>query len=87
MSKEIKKLADEISFRLLATRKHPDMDWLKKKLKAFKNDKTDPAWIGGVCAHLGRETVVPTWLWRIIFVLTPGAGLYYLLLLFLIDWK
>ena len=27
-----KKLADEISFRLLATRKHEDYDWLIKKL-------------------------------------------------------
>jgi hypothetical protein len=26
------KLADEISFRLLATRKHPDYNWLVEKL-------------------------------------------------------
>ena len=30
---EAHKLADEISFRLLATREHPDYDWLKEKLK------------------------------------------------------
>ena len=28
MNKETKKLADEISFRLLATNKHPDYKWL-----------------------------------------------------------
>ena len=33
MNKEkINKLAEEISFRLLATRKHEDFDWLVKKL-------------------------------------------------------
>jgi len=32
----IKKLADEISFRLLATRKHPDYDWLVERLKNKK---------------------------------------------------
>jgi len=26
-------LADEISFKLLATRNHPDYEWLKEKLK------------------------------------------------------
>ena len=30
--KKINKLAEEISFRLLATRKHEDFDWLVKKL-------------------------------------------------------
>ena len=35
---EIKKLADEISFRLLATNKHPDYDWLVGRLKDAKNE-------------------------------------------------
>jgi hypothetical protein len=30
--KNANKLADEISFRLLATKKHPDYDWLAKRL-------------------------------------------------------
>lgn len=38
MSKEIKKLADVISFRLLATRKHPDYNWLEETLKEFKEE-------------------------------------------------
>ena len=33
MSKEeIKQLAEQISFRLLATRKHPEHEWLIKRL-------------------------------------------------------
>ena len=35
---EIKKLADEISFRLLATNKHADYDWLVGRLKDAKNE-------------------------------------------------
>ena len=38
MNKEIKKLADVISFRLLATRKHPDYNWLEETLKEFKEE-------------------------------------------------
>ena len=30
--KNANKLADEISFRLLATKKHPDYDWLAERL-------------------------------------------------------
>ena len=37
-SDEIKKLADVISFRLLATRKHPDYNWLEETLKEFKEE-------------------------------------------------
>jgi hypothetical protein len=32
-------LADEISFRLLATRSHPDYEWLKDKLKDIYSSK------------------------------------------------
>lgn len=39
MNKEIKKLADVISFRLLATRKHPDYNWLEETLKKFKEEE------------------------------------------------
>lgn len=37
MSEEIKQLADEISFRLMATNKHPDHEWLIEQLKIFKD--------------------------------------------------
>jgi hypothetical protein len=33
------KLADEISFRLLATKSHPDYEWLKQKLKGYVKRK------------------------------------------------
>ena len=41
MDKEIKKLANEISFKLLATKNHPDYEWLKKILKKWKNTFTE----------------------------------------------
>ena len=37
MSEEIKQLADEISFRLLATRNHEDYEWLYSKLETTKH--------------------------------------------------
>ena len=37
---QIDKLADEISFRLLATRSHPDYEWLKQKLKDYVKSKS-----------------------------------------------
>ena len=36
---EIKKLADEISFRLMATNKHPDYMWLVDRLKKLLQSK------------------------------------------------
>ncbi len=33
VKKEITDLADEISFRLLATKNHPEYEWLVKKLE------------------------------------------------------
>ena len=38
---QVEKLADEISFKLLATRNHPDYEWLNKKLKTWKNTFTE----------------------------------------------
>ena len=34
-----RKLADEISFRLLATRKHSDFEWLVVKIRIFNEKK------------------------------------------------
>lgn len=39
---ETRELAEEISFRLLATRNHVDMEWLIDKLNKFKNQGTTP---------------------------------------------
>jgi len=48
---------------------------------------TTGRWIGGVCEGLGRVTGVPSWSWRILFVLTAllhgiGVLLYILLWIF-----
>ena len=40
--KKDNKLADEISFRLLATKKHSDYQWLVNKLKPKKENKIKP---------------------------------------------
>ena len=37
---EAEKLADEISFRLLATKNHPDYEWLKERLKEKLKEST-----------------------------------------------
>ena len=43
----MKKLADKISFGLLATRKHPDYDWLKDTLEKEVKPKSflDNKWV------------------------------------------
>ena len=38
-SKDTRKMAEEISFRLLATKDHVDFDWLVEKLSELKNKK------------------------------------------------
>ena len=39
--KDIKKLAEEISFRLLATKAHVDFEWLVETLKQFYEKETN----------------------------------------------
>ena len=41
MEEQIEKIAKEISFRLLATKDHPDYEWLKEILKKWKNISTE----------------------------------------------
>ncbi len=57
MSKEIKQLADDISFRLLATKKHPEYNWLLQRLNSFvqshnskqsKDNKPYSSWDGSL---------------------------------------
>lgn len=60
-----------------------DKNWLQELTKS-KKDK----WIGGVCGGLGAHSPVPSWCWRIIFVLMfmiygTGLMLYILLWIFL----
>ena len=50
--KEIEQLAEEISFRLLATRKHPEHKWLTERLnKAFNNHIEQP--VECICSKNG----------------------------------
>lgn len=55
-------------------------------LNQFRRSATD-RWIGGVCGGLGEVTGIPSWSWRILFVLTAllhgiGVVMYILLWIF-----
>jgi phage shock protein C len=41
-------------------------------LKNFKASHTD-RWIGGICGGLGETTPVPSWIWRLGFVISIGG--------------
>ena len=45
----------------------------------------DDGLIGGVCAYLGKNTIIPIWLWRFFFIVTPGSSILYLILWLLYD--
>ncbi len=54
-------------------------------LNSFRRSMRDK-WLGGVCGGLAESTQVPSWAWRIIFVLTVllhGLGLLVYLLLWI----
>ena len=54
-------------------------------LNQFRRSSTD-RWIGGVCGGLAESTGIPSWSWRILFVLTAflhGLGLVMYLLLWI----
>ena len=57
-------------------------------LNQFRRSTTD-RWIGGVCGGLAETTGIPSWSWRILFVLTAllqGLGVVmYLLLWFFVP--
>ena len=42
MNKKIENIADEISFRLLATKKHKDYQWLYNTLESMNKTKPKP---------------------------------------------
>ena len=42
MNKELENIADEISFRLLATKKHKDYQWLYNTLESINKKKPKP---------------------------------------------
>ena len=48
-------------------------------------DMNDDGLIGGVCAYLGRNTFIPKWIWRVLFVVMPASSIVYLITWALID--
>src|SRR5262249_54722566 len=41
----------------------PATDWLRRLSRV-----NDDAWLGGVCGGLGRYTPIPSWCWRVLFL-------------------
>ncbi|HDQ04728.1 MAG TPA: PspC domain-containing protein [Deltaproteobacteria bacterium] len=57
----------------------------KNWLHTFTRSKED-FWLGGVCGGLGEHTPVPSWTWRLLFVLFVvffGTGLLIYILLWI----
>ena len=58
-----------------------EKNWLQNLTKS-DSDK----WIGGVCGGLGEHSPIPSWVWRVLFVLFffgPGLFIYILLWIFI----
>jgi phage shock protein C len=58
-----------------------DKNWLQ----AFTKSEKD-RWLGGICGGLGEHTPLPSWAWRLIFVLLLtiyGTGLFLYILLWI----
>jgi len=56
-------------------------NWINKLSKS-----QDDKWIGGVCGGLGKDTPLPSWIWRVVFCLTffcIGTGLLVYILLWI----
>jgi phage shock protein PspC (stress-responsive transcriptional regulator) len=63
----------------------------KNFLHTFKRSRAD-RWLGGICGALGKRTPVPSWAWRLLFVLLfllygTGFLLYVLLWIFVPQEK
>jgi len=58
-----------------------EKNWLQKFTKSDSDH-----WIGGVCGGLGEHTSIPSWVWRLLFVLLTAAcltGLFIYILLWI----
>ena len=58
-----------------------EINWLQN----FARSEED-SWIGGVCGGLGEHTSIPSWAWRLLFVLLftiYGTGLFIYILLWI----
>lgn len=61
-------------------------DGVSTALHALRRSRAD-CWIGGVCGGLGQTTGLPSWVWRLIFVmlvLCAGTGAMVYLLLWIL---
>ncbi len=68
--------------RLLEDTKPPGTESTLVRLRRSINDR----WVGGVCGGLGELAGIPSWSWRILFVLTAflhGLGLLAYVLLWI----
>lgn len=57
----------------------------KNWLQNFTKSDED-YWIGGICGGLGENTAIPSWIWRLLFVLlfvVYGTGLLIYILLWI----
>jgi len=50
-----------------------DSSSLSESLRALRKSSTDRL-VAGVCGGLGAHTPIPSWLWRVLFVLLALAG-------------
>ncbi len=58
-----------------------EKNWLQNLTKSEKD-----RWIGGVCGGLGEHSPVPSWTWRLLFILflfICGTGLILYILLWI----
>ena len=63
--KSIKELTDKISFRLLATRKHEDYDWLEDQMRQVVKPKSflDNKWVKVI--FVGILYLIESLLWTL----------------------
>jgi phage shock protein C len=75
--------------RVLGGTPYAGSDGVVHWLHALRRSRTD-RWLGGVCGGLAPATGLPSWLWRLIFVLLVlcgGTGLMIYLLLWILVPK
>jgi phage shock protein C len=57
----------------------------KNWLQNFARSEED-SWIGGVCGGLGEHTSIPSWTWRLLFVLLVIFSYGIVLFIYILLW-
>jgi phage shock protein PspC (stress-responsive transcriptional regulator) len=57
----------------------------KNWLQNFARSEED-SWIGGVCGGLGEHTSIPSWTWRLLFVLLVIFSYGVVLFIYILLW-